>query len=182
MRREVRIAGFGGQGVIKAALLVALAAGLGEDKEVAQTQSYGPEARGGACRSDVVISDTVIEYIKPINLDMFVVMSQPAMDKYGAELDLGRVTIIADATLVTDVPAGAKNICRITATAEAERAFGSALYANIIILGAVAAVSDLVGLHALENALEGNVPPKTLETNRAALKLGYEMGIQSLKK
>ena len=162
--------------------MVALAAGLGEDKEVAQTQSYGPEARGGACRSDVVISDSAIEYIKPMNLDMFVVMSQPAMDQYGAELDLNRVAIIADTTLVTDLPAGAKKICRIAATAEAEKAFGSALYANIIILGAMAAVSDLVGLDALKNALEGNVPPKTLETNRAALKLGYEMGIQSFEK
>ena len=65
MRNEVMFAGFGGQGVVKAALLLSLAAGLHEDKEVAQTQSYGPEARGGACRSEVVISDKEIDYIKP---------------------------------------------------------------------------------------------------------------------
>ncbi|RPJ17586.1 MAG: 2-oxoacid:ferredoxin oxidoreductase subunit gamma, partial [Deltaproteobacteria bacterium] len=64
MRNEVIFAGFGGQGVVKAALLLSYAAGLYEDKEVAQTQSYGPEARGGACRSEVVISDMEIDYIK----------------------------------------------------------------------------------------------------------------------
>ena len=82
MRNEVIFAGFGGQGVVKAALLLALAAGLHENKEVAQTQSYGPEARGGACRSEVVISDEEIDYIKALNIDSFVVMSQPALDKY----------------------------------------------------------------------------------------------------
>jgi len=78
MRNEVMFAGFGGQGVIKAALLLAQAASLHDNKEVAQTQSYGPEARGGACRSDVVISDEEIDYIKTMNVDSFVVMSQPA--------------------------------------------------------------------------------------------------------
>jgi len=178
MRHEIRIAGFGGQGVIKAALLTAIAAGLGENKEVAQTQSYGPEARGGACRSDVIISDDTIEYIKPLNIDIFIVMSQPAMDQYAKELDLAHCTIIADATLVSKIPAGAKKVHRIMATAVAEKELGAALFANIVMLGAMAAVTNLVGLAALQNALDGNVLPKTIGTNRSALDRGYQLGLK----
>jgi 2-oxoglutarate ferredoxin oxidoreductase subunit gamma len=72
MRNEVMFAGFGGQGVVKAALLLSLAAGLHEDKEVAQTQSYGPEARGGGCRSEVVISDKELAYMTNMNIDTLV--------------------------------------------------------------------------------------------------------------
>ncbi len=175
MRSELRIAGFGGQGVIKAALLAALASGLGEGKEVAQTQSYGPEARGGACKSDVVISDHVIDYMKPLSIDTLVVMSQPAMDQYAAELDLEKATIIADSTLVSRIPAEAKNVVRVAATATAENEFGAALFTNIVMLGALAAVTGMISLDALHDALEGNVPPKTLDTNRTALKRGYEL-------
>ena len=178
MRRELRIAGFGGQGVIKAAVLTALAAGLNEDKEVAQTQSYGPEARGGACRSDVVISDNPIDYIKPMGLDAFVVMSQPAMDKYSAEIDLTKTLVIVDSTLVTRVPEGVARLHLLEATRMAEGLLGAALYANIIMLGALAGATDLVGLKALSGALEGNVPPKTLGTNREALELGYKFRVE----
>jgi 2-oxoglutarate ferredoxin oxidoreductase subunit gamma len=166
--------------VVKAALLTAMAAGLGEDKEIAQTQSYGPEARGGACRSDVVISDSPIEYMKPLKIDTFVVMSQPAMDQYGKDLDPENTAILADTTLVTDIPAGAGKVHRIMATDIAEKEFGAALFANIIMLGALAAITGMVGVEALEGALEGNVPPKTLQINRDALKRGYELGRQAL--
>lgn len=173
MRRELRIAGFGGQGVIKAAVLTALAAGLNENKEVAQTQSYGPEARGGACRSDVVISDQSIDYIKPMAIDAFVVMSQPALDKYIVDIDRTKTLVIADSTLVTDIPADTANLFLVEATRLAEQELGAALYANIIMLGALAAAGDMVGLTALSEALDGAVPPKTLESNRTALELGF---------
>ncbi len=176
MRREVRFAGFGGQGVIKAALLLTLAAGLHDDKEVAQTQSYGPEARGGACRSEVVISDTAIDYIKPVGVDALVVMSQPAMDKYGQDLDPEKCLVIIDSTLVGRLPEGIENVFPIEATRIAEDEFGKALFANIIMLGALAAISGLVTLAALEKSLHGNVPAQTLAANLKALKRGYELG------
>jgi 2-oxoglutarate ferredoxin oxidoreductase subunit gamma len=181
MRHELRIAGFGGQGVIKAAVLVALAAGLGEGKEIAQTQSYGPEARGGACRSDVVISDAAIDYMKPMDIDTFVVMSQPAMDKYSGELDLGKAVIIADSTLVSEMPQGAAKVYGIQATKTAEERFGAALYANIIMLGALAALTGEPGLDSLMKVLEGNVPPKTLDNNRQALETGFNLGRELAK-
>ncbi|MCF8041300.1 MAG: 2-oxoacid:acceptor oxidoreductase family protein [Desulfarculaceae bacterium] len=181
MRSEVRFAGFGGQGVIKAALLTAMAAGLNDDIEVAQTQSYGPEARGGACKSDVVISNAEIDYVKALDIGHFLVMSQPAMDRYAPELDLGKVAIIADGTLVKTAPDGAGKVYFVDATARAEQDFGKVLFANIIMLGALAAISKVVDMEDLNTILEGNVPPKTLETNRKALRLGYELGQAALK-
>lgn len=176
MRNEVMFAGFGGQGVIKAALLLSQAAGLYDDKEVAQTQSYGPEARGGACRSEVVISNREIDYIKTLNLDCFVVMSQPALDKYLDKVDADTTLVIADTTLINQLPADVKNVFPVEATRIAEQELGRALFANIIMLGALSAISALVPLDALEASLEGNVPPATLDKNRQALKKGFEIG------
>ena len=176
MRHEIRIAGFGGQGVIKAAFLIATAAGLGENKEIVQTQSYGPEARGGACRSDIIISDKYIEYLKLLHIDVFMVMSQPAMNQYGKELDLKNGIIIADETLVKEIPAGAERVCRIMATDIAEKEFGAPLFANIIMLGALSAVTGLVQTYSLQDALVKNVPIKTLEKNLKALERGYQLG------
>ncbi|MGD8563370.1 MAG: 2-oxoacid:acceptor oxidoreductase family protein [Desulfarculaceae bacterium] len=176
MRQEVRFAGFGGQGVVKSALLLTLAAGLYEGKEVAQTQSYGPEARGGACRSEVVISGQEIDFVKPMSIDFFAVMSQPAMDRYGSGLDLDKCVILADTTLVRRLPKEAARVYQVEATRLAEDELGASLFANIIMLGALAAVSGLVSLPALEKALPGNVPPQTLETNLKALHRGYKIG------
>jgi 2-oxoglutarate ferredoxin oxidoreductase subunit gamma len=176
MRNEVMFAGFGGQGVVKAALLLSLAAGLHEDKEVAQTQSYGPEARGGACRSEVVISDKEIDYIKTMNIDTFVVMSQPALDKYFEKLDPEKTVVIADTTLIRELPDTLQKVYSVEATRIAEEEFGRSLFANIIMLGALAAITEQISLPALENSLEGNVPAKTLDSNLAALKKGYKIG------
>jgi len=176
MRNEIIFAGFGGQGVVKAALLVTHAAGLYEDKEVAQTQSYGPEARGGACRSEVIISDGAIDYVKALDTDSFVVMSQPALDKYVERMDPEKTYVIVDATLIDNIPENLKRVYRVEATKIAEEEFGRALFANIIMLGALSAITGLIDLTSLEKSLEGNVPGKTLETNRRALARGYEIG------
>jgi 2-oxoglutarate ferredoxin oxidoreductase subunit gamma len=176
MRNEITFAGFGGQGVIKAALLLAVAAGLYEDREIAQTQSYGPEARGGACRSEVIISDEAIDYIKAQKIDTFVVMSQPALDKYISTADPEKTVVIADTTLVESRPPSVKRFYPVNATAVAEEEFGRSLFANIVMLGAMSAITGAVALVSLEQALEGNVPENTLDKNRAALKRGFEIG------
>jgi len=175
MRNEIMFAGFGGQGIVKAALLLAQAAGLHENKEVAQTQSYGPEARGGACKSEVVLSDTEIAYIKTREIDALVVMSQPALDKYKDQAVADRTLVIFDDTLVDQVPDGLRALA-VPATRIAEEEFGRALFANIVMLGALAGATGIVSADALAAALEGNVPPKTLDTNRAALARGVELG------
>ncbi len=174
MRNEIMFAGFGGQGIVKAALLLAGGAGLFEGKQVAQSQSYGPEARGGACKSEVVISDKNISYIKTRSLDVLVVMSQPALDQYQDRIDPEKTLVLYDATLIHDLPDRVQKHLGIPVTGLAEDRFGRSLFANIIMLGALAGALPLVELEALSRALEGNVPPKTLETNRRALALGFE--------
>lgn len=174
MRNEITFAGFGGQGIVKAALLLAQAAGLYENKQVAQTQSYGPEARGGACKSEVVLSSEEIAYIKTRDLDALVVMSQPAMDQYQNRVVPDRTVVIYDSTLVETIPPEFNHTVGVGATRMAEESFGRALFANIIMLGALSGVTGIVTLDALSRALEGNVPSKTLETNREALKSGFK--------
>ncbi len=174
MRNEIMFAGFGGQGIVKAALLLAQAAGLYEDKQVAQTQSYGPEARGGACKSEVVLSSDEIAYIKTPELDALVVMSQPALDQYQQRVLPDRTMVIYDNTLVENIPLNFKYAIGIGATRMAEEEFGRSLFANIIMLGALAGATGMVTLDALSRVLGGNVPPKTLETNRKALARGFE--------
>src|SRR5450756_1668105 len=133
MRSEIRIAGFGGQGVILSGLIISVAAGLHEGKEVAQTQSYGPEARGGACRTEVVISDEEIDYIKPLDADLLVAMSQPALDRYIGEMDLKRAAILVDSSLVTKVPEGVSKLYRLPATDIAEFKLGKKILSLIHI-------------------------------------------------
>ncbi len=174
MRNEVLFAGLGGQGIIKAALLLAQAAGLYENREVAQTQSYGPEARGGACKSEVVISDAEIDYIKTRRLNALVVMSQPALDKYRRQVSPETTIVIYDPTLIGKLPPEFKLTVAVPATAIAEQEFGQALFANIIMLGALSGATGLVALDSLEKTLPGNVPPRTLKSNQAALRRGYE--------
>lgn len=176
MRKEIQIAGFGGQGVIKAAAILSIAAGIYEGYEIAQTQSYGPEARGGACQSEVIISDGEIDYIKTLNIDVFIAMSQTAFDKYLPRIDQKRAKIIIDGTLVTRVPETVKNIFRIDATRLADEEFGNRLYANIIMLGAFSAITGIVDADALKKAISENVPPKTVDANIRAFERGYELG------
>jgi len=120
MRREIRVAGFGGQGVITLGTIVAVAAGIHENLEVAQTQSYGPEARGGACRSDVVISDEPIDYTKPLALDLFVALSQSGLERYWPEVREGKTLVLVDRTLVTKLPEHHPQILGLEATRMAE--------------------------------------------------------------
>ena len=180
MRNEFLFAGFGGQGIIKAALLLAEAAGIYDNKEVIQTQSYGPEARGGACRSEVVVDDEPIAYIKTQDIDVMVAMSQFAFNSYKTSIR-DHTKVIVDEDLVKDIPEEIPYF-PIPATRIAQDEFGRSLFANIIMLGAMSAVTGLVPLDALSKSLDGNVPPKTLETNRMALSRGFELGSALLKK
>ncbi|MGA2954559.1 MAG: 2-oxoacid:acceptor oxidoreductase family protein [Thermodesulfobacteriota bacterium] len=178
MRREIRIAGFGGQGVVTLGTILAVAAGIHEDLEVAQTQSYGPEARGGACRSDVVISDEPIDYTKPLALDLFIALSPGALEQYWAEVREGRTVVLVDKTLVPRTPDHSPPVLAIEATQIAEKEFKDRVVANMIMLGAMAAISGWIGLKALEETLNGRISTRALEASRAALKRGYDLGLK----
>lgn len=177
MTVETRIAGTGGQGVILASVILAEAAGVYEGRFVVQTQSYGPEARGGASRADVIISDRPILYPKSRRLDVLVCLSQQAADRYFADLKV-RGTAIVDSFHVQNVPR--PDALRLPLAETARLELGRELFTNIVTLGALARVSRLVKLDSLEAALANRAPAQTLELNRKALALGWELAERSL--
>ena len=172
MRKELRIAGFGGQGVITIGVLMAKALGQYGESHVAQTQSYGPEARGGACKTDVVTSDAEIDYIKPMNLDVMAAMSQPSLNAYESSLrDDGR--LLVDSTLVSEVPERFKDVVSVPATSLAEDQLGMKVVANVIMFGALARATGWANPEACKKAIADTVPKKALEKNYEAFDLGY---------
>jgi 2-oxoglutarate ferredoxin oxidoreductase subunit gamma len=169
MRTEIRIAGFGGQGVVLAGRLLGESAIL-EGKRAVQTQSYGPESRGGAARSEVVVSDEEIDYPKVIKADILVALSQPAFDKYNpAVKEDGR--IIVDSDLVES------NDERILSVGFAKTAdvVGKRVVANSVMLGYLVASTGVVALESMEKIIRENVPAHTVELNLEAFRKGIEL-------
>ncbi len=179
MRTEIRFAGSGGQGLITAGIILAEAAGLHEGKNVVQTQSYGPEARGGASKAEVVIADEPIHYPKAQRLDILLAMTQEACDRYFLDLKHDG-TLIVDADLVPTPPTSAALAVPITRRVREE--LGRELFANIAALGVIAGATGIVSHGALEAAVLARVPKGTEEANRRALELGFEMGQEALKR
>ena len=172
MRNEIRIAGYGGQGVITIGVFLAKAAGQFGNMYVAQSQSYGPEARGGACKTDVVLSDAPIDYVKPLHLGYLLSMHQPAFNKYSATLP-DDTFILVDSTLVHDIPPRFTRTYKIDATAIAE-SLGLKVAANIVMLGALAKLTGWVSRDECERVLEENLPARFLEKNKEAFDRGYD--------
>jgi len=168
-RHEIRIAGSGGQGIIMAAIVLAEAAGVHEGKQVSQTQSYGPEARGGTCKAEVVISEAPIDYPKVSRPDFLLAMNQASVNTYFGDLKPTGLLIV-NSTLVSKVPT-AKTVS-IPFTRIAREEFGTDLVANMVALGALGYLSKDVSLESLEKALIARVPPGTEELNLKALRAG----------
>lgn len=173
MRIEIGLAGSGGQGLITAGIILAEAAGLHGGKHVCQTQSYGPEARGGASRSEVVISDQPIHYPKAQQLDILLAMTQAACDRYFHDLKPDG-TLIVDADLVTSLPTSTAIAVPITRLVR--EALDREVFANIAALGVVAATTGAVSAEALAAAVSARVPPESRKANRSALRIGLEAG------
>jgi 2-oxoglutarate ferredoxin oxidoreductase subunit gamma len=148
------------------------AIGLYEGLEVAQTQSYGPEARGGACQAGVVVSDEPIDYVKVDVPDDLIILNEAAFRKYVPLAGEGSL-ILVDSTLV-DVPAGlARNLHALSATRLAEDRL-QRFVANMVLLGAFSKVSNIVSLDSLVKAVADVVPPRFHDVNIQALRLGNE--------
>ena len=171
IRHEIRLAGSGGQGIIMAAIVLAEAAGVHEGKQVSQTQSYGPEARGGTCKAEVVIGDGPIDYPKVSRPDFLLAMNQASVNTYFGDLKPTGLLIV-DSTLVSKVPT-AKSVS-IPFTQIAREEFGTDLVANMVALGALGWLSRQVSIESLENALLSRVPPGTEELNLRALRAGVK--------
>ena len=168
-RYEIRLSGSGGQGIILSGIILAEALGLYGGKCVAQTQSYGPEARGGASRAEVIVSDEEIDYPKAIKLDLLLAMNQKSCDEYYRDLKEDGLLIV-DSTLVNQVPTS--KAIQIPFTKIAREKFQKEIVANIISLGAMAEFMDIISPKAMEAAVLARVPKGTEKLNRDALKAG----------
>ena len=169
MRTGVRIAGFGGQGIVLAGAILGEAA-ITAGKEAVQTQSYGPESRGGAARSEVVISDGPVDYPRVSVPDVLVVLSMEAMKKYGHDVSEGTRTVV-DSDLVKMEVGGADRV-PFTKTAEG---LGNRIVANIVMLGYITHRFDLVPREAIEKVILSRIPKGTEDLNTRAFQAGWDL-------
>jgi 2-oxoglutarate ferredoxin oxidoreductase subunit gamma len=168
-RYEIRLSGSGGQGIILMGIILAEAIGIHGGKCVAQTQSYGPEARGGSSKSEVVVSDEEIDYPKAMKPNLLLAMSQKSCDEYYSDLKEDG-TLIVDSTFVTQVPLA--KAYEIPFTRIAREKFKREVVANIIALGALTQLTPIISSKAMEAAVLARVPRGTEKLNRDALKAG----------
>jgi 2-oxoglutarate ferredoxin oxidoreductase subunit gamma len=175
MRVEVRFAGFGGQGIIKSGIIVAAAASIHAGKNSVQTQSYGPESRGGACKSEVVISEQEIDFPKLVQPDVLVVMSQAAYNDYADDIKQGGIVILDPDMIPTQKDLGKVKIFKVPATTMADQ-LGRRIVANIVMIGAFVAITKLLDENAVKESVKENIPKGTEELNLAAFEKGYEYG------
>lgn len=168
-RYEIRLGGSGGQGIILMGIILAEAIGIYNGKFVAQTQSYGPEARGGSSKSEVIVSSGEIDYPKAMKPDLLLVMNQKSCDEFYPDLKPEGILIV-DSTFVTQVPTS--KAYRIPFTRIAREKFRREVVANIIALGALSQLTPIVSPKAIESAVLARVPKGTEKLNRDALKAG----------
>lgn len=178
-RFEIRLAGAGGQGMILAGLILAEAAAIYDDKNAIQTQSYGPEARGGASGSEVVISNGRIHYPKVMSPDVLLALSQEACDKFFYSMKPDGLLIV-DSDFVERVPSSRAIVLPITEMAQ--EATGRAITANIVALGLIGGLTGAVSRKALEQAVSARVPPGMIELNLQAVAAGWEKAEELLAK
>ena len=175
-RFEVRIAGFGGQGVMTIGRILGEAFTLYEGKNSVNTQSYGPESRGGACRSEVVVSDGEIHYPNVRKADLFIALSQVALDTYIADLKEGGILLL-DPNSVKNVPDRDKYQVYEVPTMEVAHDIGGVKFQNSVALGALyPLIAHMIKESSLRQAISRNVPPETVEINMEAFRRGMHYG------
>ncbi len=176
MRYDIRFSGSGGQGIITAGILLAQAAVTKAGKNAVQSQSYGPEARGGASKAEVIISDDEINYPKIIHPDVFISLTQEAYDKYAGDLK-EKAIVIVDNTLVHEHRDHYK-FYEMPITATIQEQLNSTLSANIATLGVVNEICKIVSHEGLLEAVINNFPAKAAENNTKAYNIGVELAKQ----
>ena len=179
MPMEVRLGGFGGQGIILSGKILGRAQAIYEGRQVSLTRSYGPEARGGACSSALIISESPILYPHVTRPSLMVAMSQAAYTKYHEELADGGLLLV-DADLVDLDPDADQDVIHVPATNVATEELGLRIVANIVMLGAMAALTDVASVEAMRQAVLDSVPKGTEELNGKAFQRGYEVGMELL--
>lgn len=171
-RMEIRLAGEGGQGMILAGIILAEAAAIYDNIRAVQTQSYGPEARGGASKSEVVISRDEIDHPEVIGADVLVALSQEACDKYAPNLKKDGLLIV-DEEKVGRVPV--TSAVKVPIIRLAQETTGRTITANVVALGVLVGLTGVVSRGAIEKAVAARAPKGTEGINLAALAKGFEM-------
>ncbi len=180
MKYEIRFSGSGGQGVITASVILGAAAALYDGKKVIQSQSYGPEARGGATKADVIIADEKIFYPKARHIDYLVSLTQKAADKFIKTIKKGG-TVIIDGDFV-DLPTSSDyRLIRLPLTSNTLAKFNRLTTLNVVSLGAFVEVSGIVGVESVKRAVAEHSPSGFEEMNLASFELGRELARAATK-
>jgi len=180
VRVEIRIGGFGGQGIIRTGLMLATAACVYGDKNAIQTQSYGPESRGGRCKSEVVISDEEIDFPAVEHPDVLITLSQEAYSDYVNDLREGGVLLVDPDMVPNQRKSVDVKIYEIPATRIAEE-LGKKIVANVIMVGAFTALTNTLDVDVVKESIKRNVPKGMIELNLTAFEKGYGYGKSLLK-
>ncbi len=173
VQTEIRLCGFGGQGIVLAGLIAGKAIALFDHREATFTQSYGPESRGGAASAAIVASDEEILYPYVTRPNLIAAMYQEAYMTYHGQLAEGGLLLI-DEDLVQPDPNANQRMVAVPATRIAEKELGRKQVANVVMLGAMAAVSEAISTEAMRQAVLDSVPKGTEELNMKAFERGYE--------
>ncbi len=177
-RYEIRLSGAGGQGLILAGVILAEAAAIYDGKNALQSQSYGPEARGGASKSEVIISDEEIDYPKATSIDALLSLTQESCIKYSTDLKEGGFLLV-DSDFVDKVPEGNFIIYKVPIIRTAQKEVGKMIVANIVALGAMVELTGVVSKEAIKEAVLARVPKGTEDLNKAALEAGFQKASQA---
>jgi 2-oxoglutarate ferredoxin oxidoreductase subunit gamma len=172
-RYEIRLSGEGGQGLVLAGKILAEAAAIYDNLNATQSQSYGPEARGGASRSEVILSDEDIDYPKAVHIDLLLALTQESCDRYYKDLKENGILLI-DQDAVLTVPNGPYRVFKVPIIQIARDRVGRALVANIVALGMIAGIANIVSEKAIRAAIEARVPKGTEELNLKAFETGLD--------
>ena len=173
MRTEMRLSGSGGQGVITAAIIFAEAA-VREGKEAVQSQSYGPEARGGACKAETLISDVPIGFTKVQQPSFLMALTQKALDTYTRALPEGCLVLVDESLTVPDSLSGHRVLC-LPILRSAKETVGRAQTANVLAVGCINALLGITDMETLKKAALLHVPRGTEEINLRALSEGVKL-------
>ncbi len=176
---EIRIAGFGGQGVILSAVVLGKAASIYENGFATMTQNFGPEARGGACSAQLVVSDSPVLYPYTIQPDIMVIMSQEAYNRFAQELKPGGTLIIEEDLVRVSNLNRDKKVYAVPATRLAEE-LGKRMVLNSVMVGFFTAVTRLLEPDAVRKAVADSVPKNFRELNLQAFERGFEYGATAL--
>jgi 2-oxoglutarate ferredoxin oxidoreductase subunit gamma len=177
-RREIVISGSGGQGVVLGGIILAEAAAIYDGANATHNQSYGPEARGGASKSEVIISDKGIHYPEIERPDILVALTQEAADKYGASIKPEGILIV-DSGVRVDKALGTKaKVYSLPIVDTAVNELGTELVINMVTLGALAAITKIVSKDSLEKAVLGRIPKGTEDLNKKALAQGFALAAE----